>query len=281
MSAASRSRSWRWLTGRRFTSTTRRRCETGHGPMGRRWPATPARHGRCTPARRMPPSPSCASCSTRAWGWTSPRRASSPMPSPPARRGSGSSSTATTSRTPTSGPRWTQRPACSWSTMSRSSTRSSGSQPRPGEGSRSCSVSRRVSRPRRTPRSARHTRRRSSGSPPPTSWAPPSAPPRARTCGSTACTCTWARRSAISTRTSRRWSGWPGSRERRAGRCSTSAAASRSPTPTTTTPPICAPPPPQPSRPSPSGSTRPQSSCSSPVARLSARAGSRSTRSGP
>ena len=165
------------------------------------------------------------------------------MPSPPARPGSGSSSTATTSRTPTSGPPSPQRPACWSSTMSRSSTRSSGSRPRPGESSRSCSASRRASRPRRTPRSGRPTRRRSSGSPPPTS----------RRAAERAAACPHLRLDGLHVHLGSQirdldtylqaveWlAAVPG--QRRAARCSTSAAASRSPTPTTTTPPICAPP---------------------------------------
>ena len=137
-SAALRSPSSRTLTGRRSTSTTRRPCEPGHGPTARRSRATPAARGRRTGARRTRPWASCGSCSRRAWGWTWPRRASWHMRSRQAPPESYSSSTATTSRTPMSGPPSPPGRGSWSSTIWGSSTRSSGSLRSSAASSRSC-----------------------------------------------------------------------------------------------------------------------------------------------
>jgi hypothetical protein len=104
--------------------------------------------------------------------------------------------------------------------------------------------------------------------------------PPARTCGSTASTSTWARRSATSTPTWRRSRGWRGSSPPPGSPSSTSAAGSRSPTRTTTTPPTCTPPSPRRRRPWRGASILGRSSSSSRAGRSSAPAASRSTPSG-
>ena len=77
----------RAATGRRFTSTTRPRCGAGRGPTARRWPAYPGAARAVYACKANATVASCASCSRRAWGWTSPRRASWPTRSPRARPG--------------------------------------------------------------------------------------------------------------------------------------------------------------------------------------------------